>query len=96
MRERKKADGKKCRLEIKDYDAIDTSGMIDTSKPLKFEDIGLRLPDVPPTQVISIRLPSALINELRAISSQADIPYQALIKLLLSGSVSKFKKGFIA
>ena len=96
MRERNKPDDKKRRQEIKDYDAVDTSGMIDPSKVLKFEDIGLRLPDVPPTQVISIRLPSALINELRAISSQADIPYQALIKLLLSGSVSKFKKGFVA
>jgi predicted DNA binding CopG/RHH family protein len=66
--------------------------MIDPEKPLRFEDIGLRLPEVPPTQVISIRLPSALLNELRAISSETDIPYQALIKLMLSRSVSKFRK----
>jgi hypothetical protein len=77
---------------IDDYDAAETAGMIDSSKPLKFADIGLRLPEVPPTQVISIRLPSALLNELRAISSEADIPYQALIKLFLSESISKFKK----
>ena len=82
----------KTRRVIDDYDAVDTTGMIDSSKPLKFGDIGLRLPEVPPTQVISIRLPSALLNELRAISSEADIPYQALIKLFLSESVSKFKK----
>jgi hypothetical protein len=82
----------KTRRVIDDYDATDTPGMIDTSKPLRFEDIGLRLPEVPPTQVISINLPSALLNELRAISSDADIPYQALIMLFLSESVSKFKK----
>jgi hypothetical protein len=82
----------KTRRVINDYDAVDTTGMIDSSKPLKFDDIGLRLPEVPPTQVISIRLPSALLNELRAISSEADIPYQALIKLFLSESISKFKK----
>jgi CopG antitoxin of type II toxin-antitoxin system len=78
--------------EIRDYDVADTSTMIDSSRPLKFEDLGLRLPDIPPTQVISIRLPSRLLNELRAISSERDIPYQALIKLLLSESVSHYKR----
>jgi len=77
---------------IRDYDAVDTTEMIDPSKPLKFEDIGLRLPAVPPTQVVSIRLPSRLLNELKAISSETDIPYHALIKLFLSQSVSRFRK----
>jgi predicted DNA binding CopG/RHH family protein len=81
---------------IADYDVADTSDMIDRSKPLKYEDIGLKLPEVPPTQVISIRLPSTLLNNLRAISSETDIPYQALIKLFLSDSVAKFKKKFVA
>ncbi len=74
------------------YDAVDTTAMIDPSKPIKFEDLGLKLSAVPPTQVVSIRLPSALLNELKAISSEADIPYQALIKLFLSESISRFKK----
>ena len=81
---------------IEDYDAVDTSDMIDRSKLLKYQDLGLKLPEVPPTQVISIRLPSTLLNELRAISSETDIPYQALIKLFLSDSVSKFKKKSVA
>ncbi len=84
--------GQKAPRVIADYDAVDTSGMIDRSKRLNYEDIGLKLPEVPPTQVISIRLPSALLNNLRAISSETDIPYQALIKLFLSDSVAKFKK----
>jgi CopG antitoxin of type II toxin-antitoxin system len=83
---------KESRRVIRDYDAADTSAMIDSSRPLKFVDLGLRLPDIPPTQVISIRLPSRLLNELKAISSERDIPYQALIKLLLSESVSHYKR----
>jgi predicted DNA binding CopG/RHH family protein len=83
---------KESRPVIRDYDVSDTSTIIDSSRPLKFEDLGLRLPDIPPTQVISIRLPSRLLNELKAISSERDIPYQALIKLFLSESVSHYKK----
>ena len=81
---------------IADYDDVETSAMIERSKPLKYEDLGLKLPEIPPTQVISIRIPSALLNNLRAISSQTDIPYQALIKLFLSDSVAKFKKKSVA
>jgi CopG antitoxin of type II toxin-antitoxin system len=90
---RKKPNSKgRARRVVSDYDAADTANMIDQSKLLKLEDLGLKLPEVPPTQVISIRLPSPLLNELKAISSETDIPYQALIKLFLSESVSKFKK----
>jgi len=78
--------------EIRDYDKHDTSSMIDPSAPLRYQDLGLELPALPPTQVVSIRLPSDLLNELRAIGSQMDIPYQALVKLLLAEGVTKIKK----
>ncbi|MBI2336585.1 MAG: hypothetical protein HYU97_07485 [Deltaproteobacteria bacterium] len=39
-----------------------------------------------------MRLPSALLNELKAMGSQQDIPYQALIKLLLAQSIDKLKR----
>jgi len=87
----KKSSGKTLR-EIKDYDRHDTSEMIDAKNSLRFEDIGLLLPETPPTQVVSIRLPSRLLNELKAIGSKDDIPYQALIKLFLSEAVDKHKK----
>lgn len=70
--------------EIRDYDVLDTSVMIDPDKRLTFEDIGLELPPTPPTQVISIRLPTELLNELKARGSRDDVPYQVLIKLLLA------------
>ena len=78
--------------EIMDYDSTDTSDSVNTTKRLKFEDFGLRLPQMPPTQVVSIRLPSQLLNEIKAIGSQRDVPYQALIKLFLSASVAEMKK----
>jgi predicted DNA binding CopG/RHH family protein len=75
--------------EIRDYDDRDTSTIIDAGKPLTFAHLGLELPKVPPTQVVSIRLPSALLNELRALASARDVPYQALIKLLLTESLAR-------
>jgi predicted DNA binding CopG/RHH family protein len=88
MKRRPKA-SKRRRTEIVDYDTHDTSGMIDATKPLTLKQIGLELPRVPPTQVVSIRLPSALLNQLKAYASARDIPYQALIKLLLAESLQR-------
>ena len=83
---------KKRNKEIIDYDELNTTGLIDKTKALKLSDLGLRLPITHPTQVISIRLPSTLLNEIRAIGSQKDVPYQALIKFFLSESVAEFKR----
>jgi predicted DNA binding CopG/RHH family protein len=77
--------------EIRDYDDTDTSEMINPKRKLAFEDLGLKLPELPPTQVISIRLPTELLNQIKAIGSQEDVPYQALIKLFLSDAVKKKK-----
>lgn len=65
--------------------------MIDASKPLEWSDLDLKLPEKPPTEVVSIRLPTKLLNEIRSMSSQNDIPYQALIKLFLSEGVNAHK-----
>lgn len=84
---------KKRRLrEIGDYDSHDTSVMIDRARPLRFTDLDLTLPKVAPTQVISIRLPSGLLNDLKAFASARDMPYQALIKLLLSESLARRRR----
>ena len=88
MRQKRKTTKKK-RVEIPDYDTRDTSTMIDADKPLAFEDLDLELPKPPPTQVVSIRLPSELLNRLKAAASARDVPYQALIKLLLAESLAK-------
>lgn len=78
--------------QVHDYDTNDTSTVIDAAKRLHFEDLGVELPKIPPTQVVSIRLPSELLNQLKAYGSQRDIPYQALIKLFLAQSLEKARK----
>ena len=78
--------------EITVYDKHDTSTMVDASRPINFKDIGLKLPDEPPTKVLSIRLPLKLLNELRAFGSERDIPYQTLIKLFISEALERRKK----
>ena len=77
---------------IRDYDAHDTSAMIDTAQPLDLSDLGLELPKTPPTQVVSVRLPSSLLNQIKAFASARDVPYQALIKLLLSESLERRRR----
>jgi len=96
MRAKKASSSSRARRTISDYDTADTSVIIDPSKQLRLEDLDLKLPEVPPTQVISIRLPSALLNEIRAIGSERDIPYQGLIKMFLSECVSKYRKKSVA
>ncbi len=75
---------RKTKHEVTDYDSIDTTGYIDSTKPLKLKDLGLVLPPDPPTKVVSIRLPTGLLNRIKAKSNDIDMSYQALIKLLLS------------
>ena len=80
---------KRGRNEIADYDSHDTTAMIDRRRPLSLEKLGLELPKTPPTQVVSIRLPSELLNQIKAFASARDVPYQALIKLLLAESLQR-------
>jgi predicted DNA binding CopG/RHH family protein len=40
-------------------------------------------------RVITTRLPSTLLNQLKAYASARDVPYQALIKLLLAESLQR-------
>lgn len=77
--------------EILDYDENDTTGFINKNKPKSLEDIGIRLPKEAPTKVISIRIPTVLYNNIRAYSTNLDIPYQSTIKMLLEKGIRKEK-----
>jgi predicted DNA binding CopG/RHH family protein len=46
----------------------------------------------PSTTTISIRLPAMLLNRLKAMANQRDVPYQSLIKMLLVESISGQRK----
>lgn len=70
--------------EITVYDAHDTTAWIDAAQPKSLQDLNIQLPDTPPTEVVSLRLPTRLLKSLRAWASNQDIPYQALIKLFIT------------
>jgi predicted DNA binding CopG/RHH family protein len=53
-------------------------------KPLKLD---LEFPS--PTQSIGIRLPRALLDRIRMIADERDVPYQALIKMWLAERLAK-------
>lgn len=43
----------------------------------------------PSTETISLRLPSALLAELKALANKCDVPYQSLLKVFLADRVSR-------
>ncbi|MBI3636789.1 MAG: BrnA antitoxin family protein [Candidatus Rokubacteria bacterium] len=43
----------------------------------------------PSTETISLRLPAALLAELKALANRRDVPYQSLLKVFLSERVAR-------
>ncbi len=43
----------------------------------------------PSTQTISIRLPEALLEDLKLLANKRDVPYQSLLKIFLAERVSE-------
>ncbi|MBU1678656.1 MAG: BrnA antitoxin family protein [Bacteroidetes bacterium] len=77
-------------VEIVDYDNKETGMFINKNKSLKLKDLGVELPDEAPTKVISLRLPTELLNKVKAFASQNDISYTSMIKILLAQGIDKF------
>ena len=71
------------------YDVNDTTDFIDKGKSLKLKDLGFTLPKEQPTKIISIRIPTKLYNEIKAFSTNIDMPYQAYIKYLLNDGITR-------
>lgn len=80
---------KKNNTEIKEYDTADTTAFIDRSKKMRLKDLNITLPPDAPTKVLSIRIPTALLNSIKAYASDHDVPYSAMIKILLAESLGK-------
>ena len=69
------------------HDSVDE---IDWSRP------GVRLefdPDVErPTRPVTLRLPRRLLQELRVLAKDRDVPYQSLMKVLLAEKVAEMRR----
>lgn len=66
------------------YLNTDFGNLLEKMQPLRLD---LEFPS--PTQAISIRLPRDVLNQIRIIADEQDIPYQSLIKIWL---VDRLKK----
>jgi predicted DNA binding CopG/RHH family protein len=86
-----KRQSKRTEVEIADYwlthDSVDE---IDWSRP------GVRLeftPDVErPTSSVTVRLPRRLLQELKVLAKDRDVPYQSLLKILLAEKVAELRR----
>ncbi|HRI46982.1 MAG TPA: CopG family antitoxin [Ignavibacteriaceae bacterium] len=73
--------------EIIDYDYKETTAFINKNRPLDISDIGFELPADLPTKVISLRLPTELLNKVKAYAAQQDVSYTSVIKMILARAV---------
>ena len=58
----------------------DTTEYFDIDQPVKLDLSSLKKS----TRPITIRLPVDLINRLKIVSNKKDVPYQSLLKIMLS------------
>jgi predicted DNA binding CopG/RHH family protein len=69
--------------ERKFWETHDSTDYVDWSKAER-----VRLPNLKPsTTAISIRLPSALLEQIKIAANKRDVPYQSLIKMWLAEKV---------
>jgi hypothetical protein len=45
-----------------------------------------------PTQPVTLRLPRRLLQELKVLAKDRDVPYQSLMKVLLAEKVSELRR----
>jgi predicted DNA binding CopG/RHH family protein len=67
------------------WETHDTSDYVDWAKAKEAIFPNLK----PTTTTISLRLPANLLNDLKAIANRLDVPYQSLLKVLLSESIAR-------
>ncbi|HWA07429.1 MAG TPA: BrnA antitoxin family protein [Ignavibacteria bacterium] len=63
----------------------DTSDFIDWKKAEKMSFPNLK----PSVRSISLRLPLAMLNDLKVIANKKDIPYQSLMKIFISEKIKE-------
>ena len=66
----------------------DTTEYIDWSMARRVSFPTLR----PSTTTISLRLPQGLLDELRILANERDVPYQSLLKVFLAERVAKERR----
>ncbi len=71
------------------WETHDTSPFVDWSKARIAVFPNLK----PSTETISLRLPAALLAELKALANKRDVPYQSLLKVFLAERIVRETAG---
>jgi predicted DNA binding CopG/RHH family protein len=70
------------------WESHDSTEYIDWSKSMF-----VRFPNLKPSvQSISLRLPKAMINDLKVLANKRDVPYQSLLKIFLAQKIQEEMK----
>ena len=68
----------------------------DSAEEVDWAAPGVRLefhPDVErPTQPVTVRLPRRLLQEIKVLAKNRDVPYQSLMKVLLAEKVTELRR----
>jgi predicted DNA binding CopG/RHH family protein len=67
------------------WSAHDSTDYVDWSKAQRITFGRLK----PSTQTISLRLPAALLEDLKLLANKRDVPYQSLLKIFLAERVAE-------
>jgi predicted DNA binding CopG/RHH family protein len=70
------------------WQSHDSSEYIDWTKAKRAKFPNLK----PSTKTISLRLPEGLLNEIKILANKEDIPYQSLMKMLLSQGIHSLRQ----
>lgn len=71
--------------EFEFWSKADSTEYLDWSKAKR-----VKLPNLKPTlRTISIRLPLSMVEDLKILANQRDVPYQSLMKVFLSERVAQ-------
>ena len=74
--------------ERKFWAVHDTTDYFDFSKAVRVAFPNLKQS----TRTISIRLPESLLANIKVIANEADVPYQSMMKMLLTEKVSEVRR----
>lgn len=75
--------------EIEFWDNHDLTDYLHVFKPVKLDFSKLK----PSTTKVTLRLPQMMLDDLRMLANEKDVPYQSLMKIFLSQSIKKEYSG---
>lgn len=71
--------------EIKFWDTHDATDYFDFDNPVKLDFSNLK----PSTAKVTLRLPQMMLDDLKMMANMQDVPYQSLMKILLSQKIEE-------